>query len=51
MEISRELLSATDYCIYTVAGLVGYQNEYAFTAAFHRETGLTPSSYRARCRR
>ncbi len=50
MEIARELLSATDYRIYTVGGLVGYQDEYAFTAAFHRETGLSPSRYRATCR-
>ena len=47
MEIARELLTATDYRIYTISTLVGYQDEYAFSAAFHRETGLAPSHYRA----
>jgi len=46
MEIARELLLSSDYLVYTIAGLVGYENEYAFTAAFHRATGDSPTHYR-----
>lgn len=48
MEIARELLASTDYLIYNIAGLVGYENEYAFTAAFHRGTGESPTNYRVK---
>jgi AraC-like DNA-binding protein len=50
METAREILSSTDYYVYTIAGMVGYENEYAFSAAFHRETGHSPRQYRAQCR-
>ena len=47
MEISCELLVATDYCIYTIASMVGYENEYAFSTAFRRKMGVPPSIYRS----
>lgn len=46
MEISCELLTETDYCIYTIASMVGYENEYAFSTAFHRIMGVPPREYR-----
>jgi AraC-like DNA-binding protein len=51
METARELLCATDYLVYSIAGMVGYKNEYAFSAAFHRETGASPTQYRLECRK
>lgn len=46
METACELLSATDYLVYTIAGMVGYENEYAFSTAFRRATGKSPRQYR-----
>ena len=46
MQQARELLGATDYCVYTVAAMLGYGNEAAFSTAFRRETGKSPRAYR-----
>jgi AraC-like DNA-binding protein len=46
MQQARELLMATDYCVYTIAAMMGYGNEAAFSTAFRRETGLSPRAYR-----
>ncbi|MFT5129006.1 MAG: AraC family transcriptional regulator [Rhodothermales bacterium] len=46
MQQARELLSATDYCVYTIAAMLGYGNEAAFSTAFRRENGYSPRAYR-----
>jgi AraC-like DNA-binding protein len=46
MESGAELLMETDYCVYTIASMVGYENEYAFSTAFRRTLGLSPRDYR-----
>lgn len=43
---ARELLSKTDIPIADIASSCGYQNPFAFSRAFKRETGITPSEYR-----
>lgn len=46
LKIASELLLETDYCIYTIAAMVGYENEYAFSTAFRRVIGVSPREYR-----
>ena len=46
MQLACELLSSTDYAIYTIAPMLGYNNEAAFSTAFRRETGTSPRAYR-----
>ena len=46
MQIARELLSATDYPLRTIAPMVGYGNEFAFSTAFRKELGLSPQGFR-----
>lgn len=41
-----ELLSNTDLPIARIAGSCGYQNPFAFSRAFKKEIGTTPSEYR-----
>jgi len=48
MQIAKELLTATDYPLRTIAPMVGYGNEFAFSTAFSRETGLSPQAFRDR---
>lgn len=43
---ARELLAKTDISIANIATSSGYQNYFAFSKAFKRETGMTPSDYR-----
>lgn len=43
---ARELLAKTDIPIADIAGSCGYQNPFAFSRAFKREVGITPSEYR-----
>ncbi len=46
MQIAQELLRATDYPLRTIAPMVGYTNEFAFSTAFTRELGRSPRDYR-----
>lgn len=43
---ARELLAKTDLPVADIAGSCGYENPFAFSRAFRRETGMTPSEYR-----
>ena len=47
MAHARELLTATDFTMAVIAERVGYQSVYAFSKAFKRTLGVTPSSFRA----
>lgn len=46
MNIARALLRETDLSLSAVAERVGYQSEFAFSKAFSREAGESPSSFR-----
>jgi AraC-like DNA-binding protein len=50
MTQAMAMLQAGGPTIAAVAGGVGYANEFAFSKAFKRETGTTPSAYRRRSR-
>ena len=43
---ARELLAKIDLPIADIAGSCGYENPFAFSRAFRRETGMTPREYR-----
>ena len=43
---ARELLTVTDIPVSSVAFSCGYQNPFAFSRAFKKETGMTPREYR-----
>jgi AraC-like DNA-binding protein len=47
MHLADELLATTDAGVVTVAHRVGYDSEEAFSRAFKRERGLSPSHWRA----
>ena len=47
MTLAARMLRAGDDSLSTIAGRVGYGNEYAFSKAFRRELGVAPSRYRA----
>lgn len=47
---ARELLADTDLSIEVVANSCGYQNAFAFSRAFKKETGLSPREYRMKHR-
>ncbi|MFM2420582.1 MAG: hypothetical protein RL385_5305 [Pseudomonadota bacterium] len=44
---ARQLLSGRDLSVKQVASAVGFRNTAAFARAFKRQTGSTPSTYRA----
>lgn len=46
MEYAKYLLFSTDYCIYRVAELCGYENDVHFMRVFKEQVGLTPGAYR-----
>jgi AraC-like DNA-binding protein len=46
MERARELIRSTDYPVHQVAGLVGYEDPFAFSTAFKREFGMSPRDCR-----
>lgn len=47
---ARELLQYSEWQIRQIAQRVGYQDAFNFTHWFRRQTGLSPSDYRAACR-
>lgn len=47
---ARELLTMTDIPIADVAASSGYQNQFAFSRAFKKETGMAPREYREKYR-
>ena len=51
MHLAEELLATTDLGVVAVARRVGYDSEEAFSRAFKREHGLSPSHWRATTRR
>ncbi len=48
MERAQDLMTILDCKISAVAEMVGYQNEFAFSVAFKRFFGMTPSEFRQR---
>ncbi len=46
MQRAQMLLRQSDLPLYTVANRVGYQSDLAFTKAFKRLLGVTPTIYR-----
>ncbi|OHV40553.1 hypothetical protein BCD49_08250 [Pseudofrankia sp. EUN1h] len=46
MQRARTLLRDQQTTVAATAAQVGYQSDVAFTAAFRRETGSTPGTYR-----
>jgi AraC-like DNA-binding protein len=51
MHLAEQVLATTDTSIATIARRVGYDSEEAFSRAFKRARGLSPSHWRARFRR
>jgi len=48
---ARELLSRTDIPVAIIANSCGYQNPFAFSRAFKKEMGMTPTEYRQEYRK
>ncbi len=46
MHLAEELLATTEISVANAARRVGYQSEEAFSRAFKREHGLSPSHWR-----
>jgi AraC-like DNA-binding protein len=46
MHLARELLAGTDTTVFAIARRVGYDSEEAFSRAFKREHGVSPSHWR-----
>lgn len=46
MEQAETLLACTDYPLKTIAGTVGYADEFIFSSAFKKYAGLSPKLYR-----
>jgi AraC-like DNA-binding protein len=51
MHLAVELLATTELAVFTIARRVGYHSEEAFSRAFKRERGMSPSHWRAALRR
>lgn len=48
LDIAADLLAAREMTVAQIAGAVGYENPFAFTNAFKRHTGSTPTGFRNR---
>lgn len=46
---AKKLLEDTDYKIYEISEMVGYENSTYFSSTFKKETGLMPTQYRVNC--
>lgn len=46
IEKAKELLKNTDYKVYEISGMVGYNNTKHFTTTFRVFTGISPTEYR-----
>lgn len=46
MEKAKQLLSNSDYTVRQITNVVGYTDEFTFSKAFKRYTGLSPKYYR-----
>ncbi|NLU42890.1 MAG: helix-turn-helix transcriptional regulator, partial [Firmicutes bacterium] len=42
---AKRLLRETDYKVYEVSEMLGYQNAYYFSKVFKKIVGMTPSEY------
>jgi AraC-like DNA-binding protein len=51
MHLANDLLATTELSVFTIARRVGYDAEEAFSRAFKRERGVSPSHWRANTRR
>jgi AraC-like DNA-binding protein len=51
MHLATDLLATTELSVFTIARRVGYDSEEAFSRAFKRERGASPSHWRAASRR
>ena len=51
MHLALELLATIELTVFTIARRVGYYSEEAFSRAFKRERGTSPSHWRAALRR
>jgi AraC-like DNA-binding protein len=51
MHLANDLLATTELSVFTIARRVGYDAEEAFSRAFRRERGVSPSHWRATTRR
>ena len=51
MHLADDLLATTELSVFTIARRVGYDSEEAFSRAFKRERGVSPSHWRAATRR
>ena len=49
MTLAADLLRDTDATIATVARTVGYEDAFAFSVAFKRARGVSPSVWRRKC--
>jgi AraC-like DNA-binding protein len=49
MTIGADMLRDTEATVATVARKVGYENPFAFSVAFKRARGASPSVWRRRC--
>lgn len=45
IEQAKKLLQESEYKIYEIAGMLGYQNAYYFSKVFKKITGMTPSEF------
>lgn len=49
LEISKELLSGTNYSIAQIASSVGFSSQSYFAQVFKKDIGISPAEYRKSC--
>lgn len=47
IEHAKELIKASNFKIYEIAEMVGYENQHYFSRIFKKVTGLTPQQYKS----